>query len=165
MANHLVALYKHNLWANLQMLDTCEKLSDEQLDATFPGTYGCIRDTLLHLFGAEERYVDRLTGRPRGPHREREGFKSFDELRARGTDSGETLISLVKQNELPEVLSGTAPDGRASEVDADVLVLQVINHATEHRAHINTLLTQFGVEPLELDGWAYGEAHGMIRLG
>ena len=164
MANNLVVLFKHNLWANLQILDTCEKLTDEQLDATFPGTYGSIRDTLVHITGAEERYVDRLTGRPRSPSREREGFKSFDLLRSIATDNGETLIKLIEQDDLPDVLRGTNPTGQTSEVDTGILVLQVINHGTEHRSHINTLLTQLGINPLDIDAWAYGEEHNMIRI-
>jgi uncharacterized damage-inducible protein DinB len=31
----------------------------------------------------------------------------------------------------------------------------VINHATEHRAQIMVMLTQLGIQPPELDGWAY----------
>lgn len=163
MSNSLAELFKHNLWANLQMIDVCEKLTDEQLDATFPGTYGTIRNTLVHLVGEEERYLDRLAGRPRSAYREREGFKSFDLIREIATASGESLIQIVEQNNLPDVLRGTAPNGRISEVNNDVLILQTINHSTEHRTHINTLLAQLGIQPFNLDGWAYGEAHGMIR--
>jgi uncharacterized damage-inducible protein DinB len=36
-------------------------------------------------------------------------------------------------------------------------MLQAINHATEHRTHIATILTQQGVEPPVLDGWHYNE--------
>ena len=35
--------------------------------------------------------------------------------------------------------------------------LQAINHATEHRAHVATILSQHGVAPPELDGWTYDE--------
>ena len=31
------------------------------------------------------------------------------------------------------------------------------NHATEHRAQIMAILTQLGVEPRDLSGWAYFE--------
>jgi hypothetical protein len=60
----LVELFHHNKWSNLRLLDACAQLNDEQLDASTKGTYGTIRDTLLHLFAAEERYVDLLTAVP-----------------------------------------------------------------------------------------------------
>jgi uncharacterized damage-inducible protein DinB len=56
--------HQHNLWANLRLLGACAKLTDEQLDASAPGTYGRIRDTLVHLFRAEERFVARRTDQP-----------------------------------------------------------------------------------------------------
>jgi uncharacterized damage-inducible protein DinB len=56
-----VDFYRHNLWANLRLLDACASLTDEQLDAGVPGTYGPIRDTLVHLVRAESGYVARLT--------------------------------------------------------------------------------------------------------
>ena len=63
MNDGLVDFYKHNLWANLGLLDACAPLTDEQLQASAPGTYGPIRDTLVHLFRAEDSYLARLMGR------------------------------------------------------------------------------------------------------
>lgn len=34
------------------------------------------------------------------------------------------------------------------------------NHATEHRAHAATVLTQLGIEPPPVDGWNFGEFGG-----
>jgi len=36
-----------------------------------------------------------------------------------------------------------------------IILTQAINHSTEHRAHIMTIITQQGIEPPEVDGWAY----------
>jgi len=38
----------------------------------------------------------------------------------------------------------------------------VIHHGTDHRSQICTALTQLGVEPPEIDVWAYGVASGRI---
>ena len=37
-------------------------------------------------------------------------------------------------------------------------MLQVINHATEHREQIKSMLSALGVTPPDIDGWDYGEA-------
>jgi uncharacterized damage-inducible protein DinB len=42
-----------------------------------------------------------------------------------------------------------------ADVPAFVILLQVINHATEHRIHVATILTQLGHEPPDLDLWQY----------
>lgn len=54
-----------------------------------------------------------------------------------------------------------SPDGE--EIDAEVVLAQALNHSTEHRAHICTILTTLGVEPPALDGWTWGEQKGRIR--
>ena len=60
----LAELFRHNLWANLTLIDLCLTLPDEILETNVPGTYGGIRETLTHLVGAEERYVAAFTGGP-----------------------------------------------------------------------------------------------------
>jgi uncharacterized damage-inducible protein DinB len=49
MVSLLVTFYEHNTWANLRLLDFCAGLSDEQLDASAPGTFGRVRATLVHI--------------------------------------------------------------------------------------------------------------------
>ena len=46
-------------------------------------------------------------------------------------------------------------DGTPREVPKTVIMTQVINHATEHRAQIMVIMTQLGIQPPDLDGWTY----------
>jgi hypothetical protein len=62
MTTGLPDFFKYNLWANLRLLDACAPLSEAQLDATTRGTFGSVRETLMHLFAAEEGYVRHFTG-------------------------------------------------------------------------------------------------------
>src|SRR3712207_6448316 len=59
----LATLFEHNTWANLKLLDFCEQLSGDQLDATAIGCFASIRDTLTHIIGAEVSYVHRVNGK------------------------------------------------------------------------------------------------------
>ena len=43
-------------------------------------------------------------------------------------------------------------------VEPWVVLLQVINHAHEHREQIGSMLNAIGITPPDLDGWSYGEA-------
>jgi uncharacterized damage-inducible protein DinB len=52
-----------------------------------------------------------------------------------------------------------------SMVEPWVIVLQAINHATEHREQINSMLTALGLTPLEMDGWSFAEASNAITPG
>ena len=57
----LTTLFSHNLWANLRLLEQCEQLNDEQMDATIPGAQGTIHDTLQHIVNAEQSYFSRIS--------------------------------------------------------------------------------------------------------
>jgi hypothetical protein len=81
MTTGLPDFFQYNLWANLGLLDACAHLSDAQLDATTRGTFGSVRETLMHLFAAEEGYVRHFTGTtPIPPLKELTTFAGFDEL-------------------------------------------------------------------------------------
>jgi uncharacterized damage-inducible protein DinB len=148
--------YKHNLWANLRLLDTCADLTDAQLDASAPGTYGRIRDTLLHLFLAEESYLARLTAQePKSRLSYRES-PSIETLREHARRSGEGLTAVASTADPAHMVCGTYR-GEPYELPVIVLLMQAIHHANEHRSQIATVLSQIGVQPPGLSVWAYDE--------
>ncbi len=148
--------FKYNLWANLRLLDACAQLSDAQLDATTKGTFGSVRETLMHLFAAEEGYVRALTGKiPTPPLADLTHFPDFDELRRRAERSGKELITVAEQGELSQILY---LDGGSYEAPVIVVLIQTVNHAIDHRSQIATLLSQEDVMPPDLDGWSYNDA-------
>ena len=165
MDSTLTELFKHNLWANLRLLDVCAGLNDEQLDTSAPGTYGRVRDTLVHIVGAEERYTSTLAGRvAEQPLGSSSDFPGFDELRQRAHRSGEELIKLADKIQPSQVLQGTRR-GTPYTIRAAIFVIQAINHATEHRAHVASILSQLGIAPPILDAWTYGQERGAVDLG
>jgi len=148
--------FTYNLWANLRLLDACAHLSDAQLDATTKGTFGSVRETLMHLFAAEEGYVRALTGKIPTPRlADLTHFPDFDELRRRAERSGKELIMVAEQGELSQILY---LDGGSYEAPVIVVLIQAVNHAIDHRSQIATLLSQQDVMPPDLDGWSYHDA-------
>jgi uncharacterized damage-inducible protein DinB len=151
----LVKLFEHNNWANLRIIQACSALSDEQLDAApISVTKGCIRETLTHLVSSQHNYLALLTL----PLEERTRIApAFSELREAVLRSGEALLALARDE------SGFYAPTRLRTRDEYivkpwVVMLQVINHASEHREQISSMLTSLGITPPEMNGWAYGEA-------
>lgn len=149
----LVKLFEHNHWANLRAADACAGLTDAQLDATVQGTAGSVRDTLMHIAGAEQRYVMRLSGR-QPTYGERDGWSGASPLRQALDESGRALIELAGHADPDEVLQGEY-QGEPYDLPVATIYVQAINHATEHRSQIATILTQQGLEPPDLSGWAW----------
>ena len=156
MTTGLPDFFQYNLWANLRLLDACAHLSDAQLDATTRGTFGSVRETLMHLFAAEEGYVRALTGKIPTPRlADLTHFPDFDELRRRAERSGEELITVAEQGELSQILY---LDGGSYEAPVIVVLIQAVNHAIDHRSQIATQLGQQDIEPPDPDGWSYNDA-------
>lgn len=158
MSEGLVELFRHNVWANERLFDACEGLSDAQLDATIVGTFGSIRDTLVHIVGAQERYVAALAeAGPVSVIRERAPFPGLVELRDGARTSGNALVGLAAQAQAGATVT-TTWRGEEHTLPVWLLLVQAINHATEHRTHVSAILTQQGIEPPSFDGWSYHEA-------
>ena len=154
MGSILVKMFEHNRWANLRAVEACGALTDAQLDATVPGTAGSIRETLMHIAGAEQRYVMRLSGHE-PTYSERDGWQGTETLRQALDESGRALIGLSGRADPDEVLRGEY-QGRPFVLPVATVYVQAINHATEHRSQIATILTQQGIEPPDFSGWAWG---------
>ena len=154
----LADLFRHNLWANLTLIDLCATLPDEILETNVPGTYGGIRQTLHHMVGAEERYLAALVAGPerRNPTLE-ETAPDLATVREHARQSGEGFIAYAETVEGNPTLHVTWR-GQAYEMPAALFLVQAINHATEHRTQIKTALTQAGITPPELDGWTWDDA-------
>ncbi|GHO87376.1 DinB family protein [Dictyobacter formicarum] len=156
MTTGLPNFFEYNLWANLRLLDACEQLTDEQLDATMIGTFGSVRETLMHLFASEEGYVRSFTGTtPTPPLKELTTFVGFDELRRRAELSGKALITISKERDLSQTFY---LDGGTYECQAYIVAIQAINHGIDHRSQIATLLSQQGIELPALDAWGYNDS-------
>ena len=155
MSEHfLVKLVEHNNWANDQIIQACSALTDQQLDAEHQtATIGSIRQTLMHFVSSQHGYLSLLTL----PVEARRAISpAFAELQQAARISGAGLLALASEaNNYPKTQLQTT-DGYV--VEPWVVVVQVINHATEHREQISSMLSALGVTPPNLDGWAYGEA-------
>lgn len=160
----LETLFRHHLWANLRLLEVCTALSDEQLQSSSVGGYGSIGDTLQHFVRSERSYFSRIsTGQPYR-HPEDAPPLTFAEMAEWLRDSGEGLIEWapkVQATDHVEVQWDNAGVRGPIQVPNAVILTQVINHATEHRAQIMAILTQLGIQPPDLDGWSYFEAQGL----
>jgi uncharacterized damage-inducible protein DinB len=161
----LNVLFDHNTWANLKLLDFCEGLSDEQLDTSAIGTYGSIRDTLWHLVGAELSYVYRVNGKlPADPPTRRGGFPGFAALNRVARWAGEELPQLAQSARADTLVEERSEDEKVVvRYPLASLMLQALNHSTEHRAQVSTIITQLGLVPPEMDGWKYMEEQGEFQ--
>jgi uncharacterized damage-inducible protein DinB len=161
MNEALLEAFRHNAWASKFLLDFCRDLTEEQLSATAPGTYGDIRATFHHMIRADAAYVRRLGGG--GPDWiDSDDIVGFDQLSA-WVDEAEQLwerflSSPVDAERIVEVSGDHGPE----EVRAGVIVAQALHHGNHHREQICAILTSLGLEPPDVQAWEYAWHTGRI---
>jgi len=160
--NYLEKLFEHNNWANLRILEACSVLNDEQLDAEPQSvTKGTIRRTLVHLVSSQQSYLRTLTL----PVEERRSAVTVEyaDLQESVRMSGAGLLTIARGDQKPFKSQLQTRDGYL--VEPWVLMVQIINHASEHREQICSMLNTIGITPPDMDGWTYGEVtHALIPI-
>jgi len=164
-------LYAYNRWANARILDRAETLTPEQLHAPVLGSFGSVRDTLVHLMETEF-FWSGLIWRGKAIDIDWETFE-FDPgdypdvvaIRARWAEIASGLDAFIDE---------LTPAGEQSleriivwHSDADTLrrrtlwssMLDLATHATQHRSEIAMALTRYGSSPGELDLSDYLREH------
>jgi uncharacterized damage-inducible protein DinB len=163
----LLEAFRHNAWATNQLLEFCGGLPGEQLTAPGVGTYGGILETFNHLILSEARYLRRLAGSG-PPWVDSEGGSDPGDVDTQSIDIDQ-LHSRVQETErrweelLSEPLDAERViilDQGAYQAHAGVLVAQALHHGNAHREQICAILTAAGMEPPDVQAWAYADATG-----
>jgi uncharacterized damage-inducible protein DinB len=153
--------FRHNSWATKQLLTACHSLSTEQLTRPAIGSFGSILATFNHLILSDAGYVRRFS-------------KDVPTWWAMGDESADLDQLAMRVDEIAQLWEGAlaAPldaeqviilDEGAYEAHAGVIIAQALHHGNAHREQICVILTQFGIEPPDIQVWAYADATGRGR--
>lgn len=154
--------FSHHIWATRRLIDTCRSLDDDQLEATFTGTFGSIIDTLRHLVAADAAYLYALTG---GRHEmiDERGM-DLDDLRSVIDDNENVWSRLLGQDLDPEaIVIRHRDDGSTSHAPLGIRLAQAVHHGTDHRSQVCTILTELGIQPPAIDVWDYADSRGWLH--
>jgi uncharacterized damage-inducible protein DinB len=148
------ALYDYNAWANHRTVDAASALTAEQFVQPMGSSFGSVRDTLAHLYGAEWIWLERFQGRSPSSLPDTTQFKDLASLRERWTELEGRLLAFVRgltQTDLDRVFEyKTLKFGVYSNPLCESLQ-HVVNHGSYHRGQVTTLLRQLGAQPIATD--------------
>jgi uncharacterized damage-inducible protein DinB len=152
----------HHIWATERLIDACASLTPEQLRTPAPGTYGSILDTFRHLVSSDGWYLTFFRDWTNLVDEEDEGV-TLDAMRLAITTNGRAWMELLSAG--PDGETDIVEHGEGWDFHSPLgfRFAQAIHHGTDHRSQICTALTSLGVEPPEIDVWAYGEATDRTR--
>ena len=154
--NEIRTMYGYSYWAFGKVWDCVLKLNDAQFVEELDYSRGSIRNQIIHMMSATQRWILRMNGGEMVPHLAFEDFTTrsamkakWDELRAEAL----TYVNSLSETDLDGVVHWQLPDrGMDAENTRWEILLHVANHATDHRAQILAMLNQhFGIQTIEQD--------------
>jgi len=132
----LVELYAFNRWANAKICESVEVLTEEEYAKAIGGSFGSVRGTLIHLYGADWTWLERFHGRSPRAMPESDDLRDLRSLRAKWLaveDARDAYLEALTAEQLAGPLSYAGFDGKEfTRVLGDAL-FHVANHGTYHR--------------------------------
>ena len=143
-----VNLVDYHYWARDRTLDGVGILTPEQYTQDLASSFTSIRDTLVHMYGAELTWYLRWVGTSPTTPPDPAQFPDVTALRTAWKSQEQKIRllvdSLASANELDRKLRYRTFDGQAMESLFSHMLQHVVNHASYHRGQITTMLRQLG---------------------
>ena len=156
-------LYAYNRWANQKTLMAGSRLDDEQFARALGNSFSSVRDTLVHILGAEWIWLERWHKRSPRALLSVEELATVAEITARWKQVEETRGKFLQSLRAPDLdvpLSYVNRQGETWTYPLWQQLLHVVNHSSYHRGQITTLLRQLGVQPVTTDLLVYYDEKG-----
>lgn len=152
-ANDLERLYDYHYWANRKLLAVVSQLTPEQFTQSVAGSYGSVRNTLVHILSAEWGWLERCGGPKRGERLNPDDYPTVEALIRAWEPVEESLRALLSTLEDSDLARSTVftLDGRAYALPLEDMLHHAAVHAVHHRGQVSLLLRTLGFVPGNFD--------------
>jgi uncharacterized damage-inducible protein DinB len=150
----LERLYDYGYWANRKLFYVASQVTPEQFTQTVAGSYGSVRNTLVHILSAEWGWLDRCGGRTRGPALKADDYPTLESLVGTWSTveaSVREFLSTLKDEDLDRIVEFTNPRGEKRSMLLGDLMQHAANHGVHHRGQVALLLRSLGYTPGNVD--------------
>jgi uncharacterized damage-inducible protein DinB len=150
----LELLYDYGYWANKKLFAVISRLTPEQFTQSVAGSYGSIRNTLVHVQSAEAGWLERCGGPKRGPRLNPADYPTLESL---------TLAWKTVETHVRDFLRTLTDDDLARNADyvndraekrsmpVGELMQHAAVHGVHHRGQVALLLRELGHTPGDVD--------------
>ena len=164
----LVRLYDYAYWANKKLLNVVAQLSSEEFTRIIGGSYGSIRNTLVHTLSAEWGWLERCGGPPRGARLKAEDFPTPSSVIS-AWDKVEGFVrqylSTLTDDDLTPDVEYAFGQGPKHAIQRGHLLQHAANHGVHHRGQVALMLRMIGHAPGDFDILFYEEEKEAARVG
>jgi len=150
----LEELFDYSYWANRKIFSVISQLTPEQFVQPVAGSYGSIRNTMVHMLSAEWGWLGRCGGPARGDALKGDDFPTFDSLTASWSKVEgwvREFLSGLRDEDLARVIEFTLPPGEKRSMPLGQLMHHAAVHGVHHRGQVALLLRALGHAPGNVD--------------
>jgi len=159
--NDLATLFDYGYWANAKLCDVVSRLPDDEFTRPVAGSYGSIRNTLVHMLSAEAGWLDRCGGPSRGPKLNPDDFPTAKSVTDRWTIVERQMrdfLGTLRDEDVNRTVEFVIVPGTPPHVMAIGELLQhAAIHGVHHRGQVALLLRTLGRVPGNFDALFYYE--------
>ncbi len=147
-------LWRYNNWAWSHLLESVQKLPDEEFKKEHPFFWKSIHTTLAHTVAAEKLWLERLKGN--NPDRLLDAknlptLNSILELRHQMQEQWMAYLNSLSSERVNGQISYRSTEGIMQHNKVADIIQHVANHSTEHRSQLTPILFQLNVPTDPLD--------------
>jgi uncharacterized damage-inducible protein DinB len=158
--------YDYSCWANRKLFEVISRLSADDFTRPMAGSYGSVRNTLVHISSAEAGWLDRCGGPKRGPRYHADDFPTFESVLRKWTmveAQWRAFLSTLKDDDLARVVTFSLDPSGEQALPLGQLVQQTTTHGVHHRGQVALLLRLLDRVPGNFDILLYfAEKRGSI---
>jgi len=150
----LQRLYDYGYWANRKLFAVIAELTPEEFTRQVAGSYGSVRNTLVHVLSAEWGWLDRCGGRERGPRLNAEDYSTPAALIEKWSSVEayvREFLSGLRDADLSREVEFAFGAGPKYRMPVGQLLQHGANHAVHHRGQVALLLRMLGRTPGDFD--------------
>lgn len=154
----LERLYDYNYWASRRLMDVVARLTPDQFSQPVAGSYGSVRNTLVHVLSAEWGWLERCGGPARGERLDPRNFPTVESLRhawARVEEYMRAFLASLEDDDLARVIEFTLGGAQKEAMALGDLMQHAAVHAVHHRGQVALLLRMLGCAPGNFDFLVY----------
>ena len=150
----LQVAYDYGCWANRKLFAVIAELSVEDFTRPVAGSYGSIRNTLVHVVSAEAGWLERCGGPRRGPRLKADDFPTFGSVLQKWQTveaQWRAFLASAKDEDLARIVEFSIDPSVKYALPMGELVQQATTHGVHHRGQVALLLRLLDRVPGDFD--------------
>jgi len=146
----LRTLLAYHYWARDRLLEAVERLTPEQFTKELGNSFTSVRDTVVHLYGADWIWCARWEGESPMALPDGKAFTDLASIRdawRAHEHRVRAVLDRLGEEGIGRPVEYRTTDGKTQAQPFWQMLQHLVNHGSYHRGQVTTMLRQLGVAP------------------